>query len=105
MLLPHLQNPCFVELREHPTDGLELKAEIAADILARPTCRSVIALGLAGIENARSQYSVLIDRSPRVQANFLYWRSPEGAWQLIGATPVATGLAGSFVAAAPRRRV
>jgi len=54
------------------------------------------ALAQAAVDDPRPQYFVLIDRSPQVQAGFIYWRSPQGAWQLIGASPVSTGRPGEF---------
>lgn len=46
--------------------------------------------------NLAAQYVVLVDRSPFVQAGFIYWRSPEGPWHFIGASPVSTGRPGTF---------
>lgn len=43
-----------------------------------------------------SQYVAIVDRSPFVQALFLYWVAPNGAWHFIGASPVSTGRAGRF---------
>lgn len=53
------------------------------------------ALAQAGVD-AAAQYFVLVDRSANVQAGILFWRSPEGAWRFIGASPVATGIPGGF---------
>ncbi len=46
--------------------------------------------------NLAAQYVVLVDRSPFVQAGFIYWRSPDGPWHFIGASPVSTGRPGTF---------
>ena len=54
------------------------------------------ALAHAGLNSLAPQYFVLVDRSPVVQAAFIYWRSPNGDWHFIGATPVSTGRPGSF---------
>jgi hypothetical protein len=43
-----------------------------------------------------AQYVAVIDRDPQVQALLLMWRSGEGAWQLVGASPVSTGRPGTF---------
>lgn len=43
-----------------------------------------------------SQYIAVIDRSPFVQALFLYWVAPNGAWHFVGASPVSTGRPGRF---------
>lgn len=50
----------------------------------------------AGVALARAQYVLLVDRSPRVQAVFVYWRDDPGGWHLIGAAPVSTGSRGGF---------
>ncbi|MEM5371492.1 L,D-transpeptidase [Paraburkholderia azotifigens] len=43
------------------------------------------------------EYVVLVDRSENVQALFIYFRAaPSGAWQMIGASPVATGRPGQY---------
>ncbi len=54
------------------------------------------ALAHAAVQDPRPQYFVLVDRSPHVQAAFVYWRSPEGGLQFIGASPVSTGRPGEF---------
>jgi hypothetical protein len=43
-----------------------------------------------------AQYVAVVDRDSRVQALLLFWRSAAGGWQLVGASPVSTGLPGSF---------
>jgi len=50
----------------------------------------------AGHADLPPQYVVLVDRSPVIQAAFIYWRSPTGQWHMIGASPVSTGLPGAF---------
>ncbi|MDQ7977130.1 L,D-transpeptidase [Paraburkholderia sp. SARCC-3016] len=43
------------------------------------------------------EYVVLVDRNPNVQTLFIYFRAvPADDWQLIGASPVATGLPGQY---------
>lgn len=42
------------------------------------------------------QYVVLVDRSPHVQAAMIFWKSPDGPFYMIGATPVSTGLPGRY---------
>jgi hypothetical protein len=54
------------------------------------------ALAQAAVADTRPQYFVLVDRSAQMQAAFVYWRSPEGGWQFIGASPVATGRPGEY---------
>jgi hypothetical protein len=75
---------------------IDVRLEVPASEQADYAKRLDAALARAGVEDDRPQYFLLIDRSPRVQAAFLYWRSPEGAWQLLGATPAATGRPGEY---------
>ena len=47
--------------------------------------------------NLSGEYVVLVDRNENVQALFIYFRAaPLDAWQMIGASPVATGRPGQF---------
>lgn len=54
------------------------------------------ALVYGGLVDLPAQYFVLVDRSPRVQAVFVYWRASNGDGQFIGAAPVSTGRPGAF---------
>ena len=45
---------------------------------------------------ARSQFFVLVDRSPRVQAVMIFWREADGAFELVGASPATTGEPGAY---------
>lgn len=50
-----------------------------------------------GLGEFAREYVVLVDRAPNVQAVFLYFRTTRSnAWQMIGASPVATGLPGQY---------
>jgi len=42
------------------------------------------------------QLLLLVDRSPKVQALLMFWGSATQPWQLIGASPVSTGLPGRY---------
>lgn len=44
-----------------------------------------------GLRETAAQYVLLIDKNPHVQAALIYWRSSEGAFHFIGASPVSTG--------------
>lgn len=48
------------------------------------------------VDEARSQYVVIVDRNVFVQAIMIYWRDPDGGYHFIGASPVATGKPGQF---------
>jgi len=43
-----------------------------------------------------SQYFVLVDRDPRVQAVMILWRSAAGEVVFVGASPASTGRPGGF---------
>ena len=75
---------------------IDVRLEVPQREQAEYAKRLDAALARAGVEDARPQYFLLVDRSPRVQAAFLYWRSSEGMFQLIGATPAATGRPGEY---------
>jgi len=49
-----------------------------------------------GISPLSPQYLIVVDRSPRVQAAMIFWKSPDGPFYFIGATPVSTGLPGTY---------
>jgi hypothetical protein len=50
----------------------------------------------AGLEHLPPELVVLVDRSPHVQAAMVFWKSPHGEFQFIGATSVSTGLPGKY---------
>ena len=54
------------------------------------------ALVSAGLHDPQPQYYLLVDRSPMVQAVFVYWLGTGDTWRLIGASPASTGFAGGF---------
>lgn len=93
-------------LAEQPLPGaaafaaeVDRRLELPAAEQKRYARRLAAALAEAGIVQPSvpwGEYFVLVDRSPRVQALLLYWRSPQARWQFIGASPVSTGLPGEF---------
>lgn len=54
------------------------------------------ALNRAGVVPAVAQYLAVVDRNPDIQALLVFWRSAEGEYVRIGASPVSTGRPGSF---------
>jgi hypothetical protein len=54
------------------------------------------ALDEARLTQLMPQYFLLVDRSPQIQAAMVFWKSREGAFYLIGATPVSTGRPGTY---------
>jgi len=75
---------------------VELRLEVPPPVQAEYAARLEAALAGAGIGDPAAQYFVLVDRSARVQAGFVYWRSPEAQWRFIGASPVSTGRPGEY---------
>jgi hypothetical protein len=70
-----------VPLADQRVYGMQLEAALDAHTLG----------------NLSGEYVVLVDRNPNVQALFIYFRAvPADDWQLIGASPVATGLPGQY---------
>ena len=80
----------------------EFRAEVDRPLAVPPAVRVRYAARLqavlrdAGIEEGEPQFFLLVDRSPAVQAAFVYWRSPMGRLLLVGASPVSTGMTGEF---------
>lgn len=54
---------------------------------------ALLSSNLAGLPG---QYFVLVDRSADVQAAMIYWKSPMGDFEFIGASPASTGRPGEF---------
>jgi len=55
------------------------------------------ALASAGVPFMKSQYILVLDRNPNVQAIFLYWLDVQPStnrWHFIGASPASTGKSG-----------
>lgn len=69
---------------------LEVPPEIGEEYAAR------LGAALAQVVHREPQFAVLVDRSPAVQAVFVYWGSPGDRWRLVGASPASTGLPGRF---------
>jgi len=86
--------------------GLDLRSAFAAQVdrrfeIPEEEARRYAVLLANALEKAkllslRSQFIVLVDRNPYVQAAMIYWRSPLGNFYLIGASPASTGLPGSY---------
>ncbi|WP_322084279.1 hypothetical protein [Burkholderia sp. BCC1972] len=51
----------------------------------------------ADLGDLAGEYVAMVDRTPNVQALFIYFRAtPANAWMMIGASPVGTGLPGKY---------
>lgn len=75
---------------------VDMRLDVPADEQRAYATRLRNALAAAGLRDIEPEYFLLVDRSPMVQAAFVYRLSPEGEWLLIGASPVSTGRAGGF---------
>jgi hypothetical protein len=53
-------------------------------------------LSRAGLESIPAQYVIVIDRNVRVQAAMIFWKSEQGDFHFIGASPASTGKPGRF---------
>jgi hypothetical protein len=53
-------------------------------------------LSRAGLGSIPAQYVVLVDRNVWVQAAMIFWKSEQGDFHFIGASPVSTGKPGRF---------
>jgi hypothetical protein len=58
--------------------------------------RAEAAFARAAVAPSGAQYLVLVDRDPLVQALLVFWRSADGRYALIGASPVSTGRPGAY---------
>jgi hypothetical protein len=56
----------------------------------------LLAESLGSIESSKPQFVVLVDRNVFVQAAMIFWISPDGTFDFIGASPVSTGKPGKF---------
>ena len=101
------QHAADVAAHLDPRDALKLSGEFANAVARRLSVppadqraygqRLQAALAAKGLGELSRQYVVLVDRNPHVQALFIYFRGdPAGAWTLIGASPVSTGLPGRY---------
>jgi hypothetical protein len=72
---------------------LEIPQAVQAEYAQR------LAAALAGeglLDTLAPQHVLMVDRSPMVQAIFLFRLAPGGDWLFTGAAPVSTGLPGTF---------
>lgn len=76
---------------------VERRLEVPEEAQREYAGRLAAALESAGLlKDLAPQHVVLVDRSPAVQAIFVYRLTPGGDWFLAGAAPVSTGQPGSF---------
>ncbi len=91
----------FAPMVDAPVLSVEFAREVAPRLQPSTEAASLYAqrldaaLAAAGVRIAQVRFVVLVDRNPAIQGLFLFLGAP-GAWQLVGATPVSTGLPGRF---------
>ncbi|WP_048440857.1 L,D-transpeptidase family protein [Caenimonas sp. SL110] len=89
-------SPSAAELARIYAASVDRRIEVPAVEVKRYAALADSALFRAEVTPAQPQYIVVVDRSAWVQAVLLLWRAGEGDYSLVGASPVSTGLAGSF---------
>ena len=82
------------DLRAAYQDQVDRRLELPPEESLRYGRLALDALAAAGADPGMPQYVALVDRSPKVQAIFIYWLAPAASPELIGASPVSTGRGG-----------
>lgn len=77
-------------------ERVDRSLQVPADEAQRYAAQAEQAFARASLAPADAQYVLVVDRDPQVQALLLFWRSAQGAYDLVGASPVSTGSPGSF---------
>ncbi|CAN0628255.1 exported protein of unknown function [Burkholderia multivorans] len=86
-----------VALRQTFAQEVTRRLTIPADVQHAYGMRLQQTLAEHDLAGLAGEYVVLVDRAATVQALFIYFRATRGnAWTLIGASPVATGLPGTY---------
>jgi len=77
--------------------GVTRRLKVPAADQAAYGARLQAALDEKNLGGISGEYVVLVDRNANVQALFIYFRAaPADRWQMIGASPIATGRPGEF---------
>lgn len=85
-----------VDLAQEFVDQVPRRLELPEDEQRAYGQRLADALAGTGLAALPAQFFVLVDRDPHVQAAMIYWKSPAGAFEFIGASPASTGRPGEF---------
>jgi len=88
--------PGPADLRSAYGEQVDRRLDVPADESQRYGLLAGAALESAGADTAPAQYVALVDRSPNVQAIFIYWLAAGSSPELVGASPVSTGRGGEF---------
>jgi len=89
-----IQRP--IELTRIFENTVDRRFTLPDEEVRRYTQLVVISFAQANISIERDQYLMLVDRSPLVQAVFLFWTPVAGLPLFIGASPASTGRPGRF---------
>lgn len=88
--------PTVTELAALYAQSVPHRLQVPPDEARRYAGLAELALGRASVDPDTAQYLVVVDRDVQVQALLLFWRSGQGTYELVGASPVSTGAPGSF---------
>ncbi len=89
-----LQSP--LDMASVYTSLVDKRIDLPADEVSRYAGLIDRSLAEAGVADLPAQFLVLVDRSPRVQAVFLYWKDGSDLPLFVGASPASTGHPGRF---------
>ena len=100
---PLAQSPAFAQPISEPSQlaavyerEVDRRLVLPAPDRAFYAARLTQALQAADVLVDRAQFVLLVDRSANVQAMMLWWAAPNGARELIGASPTSTGRPSGF---------
>lgn len=94
--LVHAAPPTPQQLSDIYRSSVDRKLQVPPEELRRYGQLVDLAFGRAAIRPEVAQYVLVVDRDPQVQALMLLWRSVNGDYEVVGASPVSTGAPGSF---------
>jgi len=98
----HTASPSALDLRSGTELGalfaeqVERRLDLAGGERSQYAQRLSAALASAGLADLPPQYFVLVDIAPKAQAVMIYWKSDDGQFHFIGASPASTGRPGEF---------
>lgn len=84
-------SPTVDEVRQAYVRDVDMRWDVPAADADRYARIAQAAFDRAGIELHAAQYVIVVDRNPWVQVALLTWRSADGQWRIVGASPVSTG--------------
>jgi len=93
---PTLELDSGTELSTLFAEQVDRRLELTDDQQGRYAERLSAALAAAGLGDVGPQYFVLVDIAPKAQAAMIYWKSPDGEFHFVGASPASSGRPGEF---------